>query len=117
MKMEANELRISNHLEHNGIMCKVLSIDDEWIQLDNDQLNTRIKDCNPIPLTEEWLAEKSGFIKVNGWDAMVVFIKDDVELEFDDGRFYNHCDTELKYVHQVQNYYYSSKLIELQINK
>lgn len=111
--MDERELRIGNYLSRlDNSIFRVSHYDFKRILTLGKSLHPK-----PIPITEEWLIEKAGFIKVNGWDDIILFIKDGVELEFIDGRFYNHCDIEIKYVHQVQNYYYSSKLTELQINK
>ena len=57
--MKANELRIGNIVEHDGLVLSVLGVSEsdveiqrpggyasEWVDLD---------DCEPIPLTEEWL--------------------------------------------------------------
>lgn len=61
--IQPNELRLGNKINHNGIVCTILGIDsNSWLQLDNEQLNTRCDDCEYIPLTEEWLL-KAGFEK------------------------------------------------------
>ena len=66
--MNANELRIGNLVEYDGLVLSVLGVSEsdveiqrpggyasewsEWVDLD---------DCKPIPLTEEWLL-RMGFI-------------------------------------------------------
>ena len=118
--MEAKELRIGNLIEHKAIMCEVLSIDNKWLQLDNDQLNTKISECNPIPLTEEWLF-KFGFIKTptryyigdlnefGSRDLTLVLCTKDNVISYDN---YLHP---IKYVHKLQNLYFALTCEELTI--
>ena len=127
--IKSNELRIGNLIEHKAIMCEVLSIDNEWLQIDNDQLNTKIIDCKPIPLTEEWLL-KFGFKKfkdknINYTDYrknnFVVILKEkftEVEYipkQFDINSRSHMLNVDKLYVHQLQNLYFALTGEELTI--
>ena len=116
--MDAKELRIGNNIEHNGIVCEVLSIDDEWLQLDNDQLNTKIKDCKPIPITEEWLL-KLGFKQNGEWYEIGNFYIDSTNYQCgieNPKNIYNRLK-KVDYVHHLQNLYFALTGEELTLNK
>lgn len=120
--IKSNELRIGNLIEHKAIMCEVLSIDNEWLQIDNDQLNTKIIDCKPIPLTEEWLF-KFGFEIDESNDnkktkTLSTQVSNTESLYFDENEWYISHDwnnnnfkntfwNQPKYVHQLQNIYFA----------
>jgi hypothetical protein len=103
--MKANELRIGNWYDHNGIPTQVTpnTIEEVWEA-------ERIW-CKAIPLTEEWLL-KFGFDKLpNCWDNDIFHLS-----EWDNYPM-NWCVVmnknnavlilKLKYVHQLQNLYFA----------
>jgi len=107
--MKANELRIGNWYNANGIFKQVTpnTIEEVWI--------AERTWCKPIPLTEEWLL-KFGCEKVKSdipTFSIVYgeFIEDDYEhcliINLDvDNNFYiviNGVKLILKHVHQLQN--------------
>ena len=76
---------------------------------------TSLDILEPIPLTKEWLL-KFGFRYITGWDDYEAFIKDDVEITYNEiVKFKNYIDVELKYVHQLQNLYFALTDNELTI--
>ncbi len=56
--MKVSELRIGNWLyNHRGVRSKILAIDGgehSGVEFENHDVDI-IRNCNPIPLTEEWL--------------------------------------------------------------
>lgn len=123
--MNAQDFRIGNFIDHNGQYFKVISLNDNdnWVGLDNYQLNTELEECLPIPLTEEILL-KCGFEKDEQWDNTFnkrvdvfngfttitidvranVLLLDDIEIK-------------LQYLHQLQNLYFALTNQELEIQK
>ena len=109
--MTANELRIGNYLQLEGISKPIrVSI------IDTTQTSTKTK-YKPIPLTEEWFL-KFGFRR--HWEDFyndVIYIKKvtDDYTEFEWGVYPNELGSgiqiknsiKLKYVHQLQNLYFA----------
>lgn len=132
--MEVRELRICNFVSEctfteNPFWChRVESISFEYVNeklqwkigLDNGDI-WNIEQLYPISLTEEWLL-KFGF-EINmdnfNWNAGIGDWKDDFELALryteDSGWFYRSIKTPIKYVHQLQNLYYSIMGKELKL--
>lgn len=122
--MEANELRLSNIVDYNGVNFKIYSVrspepnaddyynDKSIITIWNNGLaDVCIDDLNPIPLTEEWLI-KFGFEKTKGY----VFKIDKFSLfdhNYDQGNLFLKLNSQnvplinIKYVHQLQNLYFA----------
>lgn len=116
--MEAKELRIGNLVLHKEIVYTVLEISDEWLQLTNDQLNTRISDVKPIPLTEEWLLNL-GFKKNGEWYKIDNFYIDSTNYNCgieNPKNIYNRLKC-VGYVHQLQNLYFALKGEELTLKQ
>jgi hypothetical protein len=126
--MEAKDLRIGNYFNakkprHNEKYVIVESID--FYEINSSFRPYKIDDIEPIPLTDEWLVkfglikkylenpfEESGFeLKEDGtkfyWWAdggtFNIEINPNGEVWFELYSHYNH----IKYVHQLQNLYYS----------
>lgn len=113
----ANELRIGNLLHNDNVIVKIdaRSVFDIW----DDK---GIKNYKPIPLTEEFLL-KFGFEKSNRLDlgelkpcyailSLAIMIRhNSFFIDWIGG------NTELKYVHQLQNIYFALTGDELTLNK
>lgn len=114
--IQVNELRISNTIERRGEAGIVYSIEHEhvWLQFGGEWGDTEkwlFESVEPIPLTLDWL-EKMGFtfdgalayngIRVSSYFAMWDALNHTLSL---DGPFGN---THLKFVHQVQNWYFGN---------
>jgi len=115
--MNANELRIGNLIQKNDEICEVSSIhSDSTIRIfNNDKTDTFgcfvLRIFNPIPLTEEWLF-KFGFEKDEEneywfWKNCVsVSVLGYIELlSFNRQSF--KTNIQLKYIHQLQNFYFA----------
>lgn len=111
--MKANELRLGNWYDENGIHRQVNpnTIQEIWIAE-----RTWIQ---PIPLTEEWLL-KFGF-KEDGYYNSAKKWRGIFNQPLIQGNGYftipNYFSTEIKYVHQLQNLYFALTNTELQIVK
>lgn len=108
--MESKDLRIGNYIQYANIKRPIrVSI------IDTTETNTKTK-AQPIPITEEWLLNL-GFTKHHSdFFNDVLFLKNVTDnLEFDWGvypkRFGSGIEiknsVKLKYVHQLQNLYFS----------
>jgi hypothetical protein len=113
--MKVKELRIGNLVAHIGSVCVLEEIGEEWVKVTNDQLNTKIDDLIPIPLTEDWLV-KFGF-EVYDFDhkenqyrfkERLFVIRDGLFCDYGSG-------VVLKYVHQLQNLYFALTGEELEL--
>lgn len=62
--IKANELRIGNHILHDGAPVTVLQIEGRWVKvkqyISEERYDVELDDTAPIPLTPEIL-EKCGF--------------------------------------------------------
>ncbi len=89
-----------------------ITIQSGWVYL---------KNCSPIPLTEEWLL-KFGFELVNGvyWTKFRISFEEDDEkgywnmTESFGGDLISFC-VSIQYVHQLQNLYFALTNTELEI--
>ena len=121
--MKAEELRIGNSIIINGDVVNNIG----WgVIKDVSDKNIGFKDCyldilkhEPIPLTEEWL-ESFGFI--NQDDKMYELSYDQFDFEcyysYSGGTWnsrLNEVDLVIKYVHQLQNLYFTLTGEELKI--
>lgn len=136
--MKPEELRIGNYVtinNHNcysglkGIPFKVVGIqklERYSIQLSNNEYydyNQFIEFIQPITLTEELLL-KCGFEKILGGIGWDKFIKDGVELSFAPlvgGGYipvyrFNNDYIKIRFIHQLQNLFYTLTQKELEIN-
>lgn len=126
--MEANELRINNYYELKGSVldggiCQLKNLND-FIHIGNLIKNDLVK---PIPLTEEWLL-KFGFEK-NFENLIEILINKNQSLHFDktdncmslyipiNHEFIYLVFKHIKYVHQLQNLFYSICGTELEIKQ
>ena len=118
IQIQANELRIGNMVSIIGITP--IQIDAQRIL----SIENGGDDYKPIPITEEWLL-KFGFKKWDRSDYMTLFLSENDENEFsrqvidfwfgdDDFQAAELCRSgvcfkrvKMKYVHQLQNLYFS----------
>jgi hypothetical protein len=115
--MKANELRIGNIIEYIGRLLPVTSEIIREVELNNAT-------GQPIPLTEEWLI-KFGFKKsdMGVYDEWFVFVgengvftiyQDTAGFNAFHGAAYN-CTITIKFIHQLQNVYFSLTGNELEL--
>ena len=119
--MKASELRIGNWVNdpiHNKCNFQIemfLGIDYfQPLTIDPDEeLTLKISECEPIPLTEEWLL-KFGFENGNYFILNDVIIYKDYNDKY---RYeYNYGQLWVKHVHQLQNLYFALTGEELTLN-
>lgn len=111
--IQANEIRLNNWVNYNEYNCQVIAITSDWVQLDNNALNTPIDEIKVIPLTEEWLLKFGLKIKKHGgiggqdqWAGMD-FIYYDSECLFRGNpkrlHLVGYFNTQIMFVYQLQN--------------
>jgi hypothetical protein len=133
--MKANELRIGNWVLNkrykSGYVMQIESIGEFGvnIELGYDGRSPIIEDdcsfneCNPIPLTEEWLLkfgfEKKGQLYTKDFfgDYIGVDVKDFSIGTYAFGRIAHAPQPTFMNVHQLQNLYFALTGEELTINK
>jgi hypothetical protein len=129
------ELRLGNLVMANGIVFPVRAINsDGTILYRHNGVTVDISKCEPIPLTKEWLI-KFGFYKTEpifkSYPSHPYWVKDGICLFFNEsddrdiylagyaemrmGEYYAVGTRWIRYVHEVQNFYYSAKKSELTI--
>lgn len=108
MELKANELRIGNLVNYNDEYFTVLSISEDWLQLDNEYLNSHIADLQPIPLTEEWLF-RFGYTEKDFSNGNIIKVINGGYI------ITTLSNKEIKYVHKLQNLYYELKDNELKL--
>ncbi len=126
--IQVNELRIGNYVMTGNIKSIVLEIFASGITHDSKNGNIVAGHCgwshiNPIPLTEEWLL-KFGFTKEdNGWhkkdicnDFSALYWERLAGLDLSVNKRSMHL-ANIKYVHQLQNLYFSLTGEELKIQQ
>jgi hypothetical protein len=109
--MKANELRIGNWItEFTTAHPNGKNIQLDWISRDDD-----FENCRAIPLTPEIL-EKCGFETPDGYIDTVKY-KDGVMIDFNRGKYLlrENNRIEIKYLHQLQNLYFSLTGEELEV--
>lgn len=118
--MNANELRIGNLIQWIST-GKVEEVKDiaTYDKRQANINNVSISDCKGIELTEEWLI-KFGFIKRRVANMWYEYMLNYVVLDKRDGTdfdiyFSSLHQTEIKYVHQLQNLYFCLTGEELKI--
>lgn len=104
--MKANELKIGNYLQKDGIVVKIdgRSIFDIW----SDSNKSDSIKYKPIPITDEWL-RKLGF-EIMRSGLWVHAVKDLLEFE---KMFFETClyirlgnkHVSVRYIHELQNLY------------
>ena len=130
--IKANELRIGNIINYQGVKKIVNSLSSESIDVcylanygEFKYPNTPIEHIKPIPLTEELLL-KCGFISrsfkmsdisikkdTNLYTLVYDLIKSECYLDLD--FTFMTLDNEIKYLHQLQNLYFALTGEELEI--
>ena len=134
--MEAKELRIGNYVKYEGYECyrEINEISKHCIKYHDSMLMPYCEAPDKpvlvgIPLTEEWLI-KFGFERVmptenfydndgyayelNYWGRIA--LKNGVLIS-DEYYFLDGLDFDIKYVHELQNLYFSLTKKELKIKK
>jgi hypothetical protein len=111
--MKAQELRIGNWVRHKDIGLFTIKginphVDDYKVTTDSSWVY--LKNCKPIPLTEEWL-ERFNWNPPK--DIGVAFSLTTDEIHFVAGNYYK----TIEYVHQLQNLYFALTGEELNQNK
>ena len=123
--IDPRELRIGNYVEIESVEIPKMDIKTEpYMQISSEgisQLSRGIGDCNPIPITEEWL-KKFGFekgqvtspIEAYAWCKFSFFLS-----IRSDGFLYEWIggNITIKHVHQLQNAYFSLTGEELKITE
>ena len=119
--MKATELRIGNLVKVKQGICVVVAIDQQGAIIEpagNDyrkRLESNREELEPIPLTKEWLLD-FGFEKSSHWyvSKSYTFIFDSINIESGTWgisltRGHNEMiiKTDCKYVHTLQNIYFS----------
>ena len=127
MELTANELRIGNYLNYQGKIIKVEGIHNRTIYHSDRQFDQvgveKYITFEPIPLTEEWLL-KFGFGKSDeheyGSNEHDLF---GFYYDYHFNKFYLDTPEDniyipfIKYVHQLQNIYFSLTNTELKLIK
>jgi len=113
--MKANQLRIGNWHDHNGIPKQATpnTIEEVW--------ESERSWCKPIPLTEEWLL-KFGFNEVfmvdgvwgYGIDGFIYVNSGQIRFN---GKAILLNENQLQHVNQLQNLYFALTCEELTINE
>jgi len=119
--MKANELRIGNLVDDNGLIETVIS--DHLI---NDEHYDGLRGCLPIPLTKEWLL-KFGFLhshsqwyELRSLDLWCDAFNIDLKQGILTATYNNNEEMIVKpmlHVHQLQNLYFALTGNELEIKK
>jgi hypothetical protein len=117
--MEATELRKGNLAESGGEIGIVRSVGNSCaFKKKTTTVRILTEDIKPIPLTEEWLL-KFGLEYMEGWDDQTYYCCPKHQqfqiMQCIYGYEYDY--TVLKYVHQLQNLYYSLTGTELSLAK
>lgn len=116
--MKTNELRVGNLIySRNGVVKTVDVINDstQKIEFDDSDDDYRISDCEPIPLTEEWLL-KFGLGKFPNRKDLFNCFGYTILLTQETPMFYiGVAMIEIKSVHQFQNLYFALTGEELTI--
>lgn len=116
--MKSTELKIGNFMHFEKTPITVNALIREEVYYDTTNTNGEIgSDVTPIPITEKWLI-KFGF-EESDW-AGGCFIKESIFIDLSDfecGYKKNWFDVKIKYVHQLQNLYFSLTQKELTINE
>ncbi|MCT3943873.1 hypothetical protein HZQ28_01105 [Elizabethkingia anophelis] len=115
--LTSRDLRIGNLIFNEyGIVSTIVEITDyDRVAVGNNRVVTDLVNCEPIPLTEEWLL-KFGFKLKSDADGeyyencgvnILILRSDDIHF------FFGNPNTKDKYVHQLQNLYFALTQKEL----
>ena len=103
--MKASELRIGNWIDEQGIENQVTDL--TWRHGEFETNGTMLVECEPIPLTEDWL-------KRFGWEkskeSSYFWEDNNFTIWFDDYGLYIESyigKLRIKHVHQLQNLYFA----------
>jgi hypothetical protein len=100
--MRAQELRIGNWYDHNGIHRQVfpITITEVWEA-------QRIW-CKPIPLTEEWLLKLGGIKATDSFGGYLFYYPNGNGMRIKNNEWSTqHLTVKVEFVHQLQNLYFS----------
>lgn len=116
--MEANELRIGNYIQKNGLKATVEIINGEVDEIyylgDDFYYSDSIDDLRPIPLNEEWLLN-FGFEMYEFDNKANQFRLKDRLIVYREGCLHDYgTSVKLEFVHQLQNLYFFLTNTELQ---
>ncbi len=125
--MKETELRVGNLIYILGYSFDPLIINgiiDGFVRIESlPKKNViSIRDCDPIPFTEEWL-EKFGFIKPEDAPGVMIKQRPDKESFVISHKLMSnknglwHESTEIKYVHSLQNLYFAWTGEELKVKE
>lgn len=116
--IQASELRIGNHVLHHNERWEINAIDGSCDQVDlyNNDHRSDV-DCDflePIPLSPSIL-EACGFVELNGGYLSPLFKAGRILIK--DNKWFNGCwNTDIKYLHRLQNLWHSLTETELPID-
>jgi hypothetical protein len=128
--MKANELRIGNWI-YDPLNKTEFQIDvflgSEYCtnkcEFESQEFDAKIEDCQPIPLTEDWLL-KFGFKNENDYYTFENIMISDIHKGtdwsfdlFDDYLNEYSCLAIINYVHQLQNLYFALHGEELTLSE
>lgn len=123
MAVKTSDLRIGNYLHADFAPVRVVELSERTFRAVEDEVFPEADECEPIPLTEEWLG-KLGFEKdsaPNCWvlNDLVIYTKNEAnDIRCPHAFTLNYRGPVLfPYVHQLQNLYYSLTGEELQIKE
>ncbi len=127
MAINNRELRIGNIVSENILgECIVCELHSSYALLDNDYTKERSSaysinydNIEPILITPEILAQCGFYAEFEeDINECVLFFNNPVHLDLVDGRFMeDEFNIEIKYLHQLQNFYYAVKNEELTYTK
>jgi hypothetical protein len=127
--MKANELRIGNLVIYEQtthfitLVDRLGFIETRWLNQNIDESDYRcsIGAIKPIPITEEWLLKfgfkesDEGFMKIKTRKKSIyleINLRDKRTILFSSNHYYNDI-YHVKYIHQLQNLYFSLTQKEL----
>lgn len=119
--MKANELRIGNYLDFDGMIAVVKEIDEQgvvvYIQETKETEWIDLFQFTEIQLTEEWLL-RLDFKKADEADSFGGYLSPEMpnlsKIRIKNNEWSGqHCSVKIEYVHQLQNLYYALTQKEL----
>lgn len=116
--MKANELRIGNLIiDEHGTVSNIVEITDyDRIAVGNNRVVKDLSNCEPIPLTEEWLLNfgfRDHIININDLEFSLL-IKNKLLVIVHNDEPKGLC-IDIEFVHQFQNIYFALNGEELTI--
>lgn len=119
----ANEIKVGNIFIREKGTARGLEydhnfkVDEYWMgKLFGESISLALQDLSPIPLDEDVLI-KCGFAKADdGYGGYLSPNFNGGSIRIKENRWHNGCwDTEVKYLHQLQNLYYALTNQEINI--